>query len=97
MSDRKRRKENRRPRQGLSPGPGAAAVTVLGLLFLVGLVAVALQPPGWLQFGLGAVMAVGFASFAGLAAQALHPDRRKNPSLPEEGSGQEHASNRRTA
>lgn len=59
------------PMRALSPG--AAALSVLGLLILAGLLAVVVQAPGWIQFALGALMAAGSATFAGLAARALRP------------------------
>ncbi|MDQ3751804.1 MAG: hypothetical protein M3333_02800 [Actinomycetota bacterium] len=55
-------------------GAGLASIALLGLLILVGLVAVAAQPPEWLQFGLGVLLAVGSATFAGLVAHALRPE-----------------------
>ena len=55
-------------------GAGLASMALLGLLILVGLVAVAAQPPEWLQFGLGVLLAVGSATFAGLVAHALRPE-----------------------
>ena len=54
-------------------GAGVAAVALLGMLILVGLIAIAAQPPEWLQFGLGALLAAGSAAFAGLVAEALRP------------------------
>lgn len=81
-------------------GTGAAAITVLALLIVVGLIAVAVRPPGWMQFALGALMAAGSASFAGLAAHALRPqDRGGGPpeSPTREDPNQEPQSKRRTA
>jgi hypothetical protein len=81
-------------------GGGLAAVALLGLLILVGLIAVAAQPPEWIQFALGVMLAVGSASFAGLVAQALRPeDRMKDgsPYLGRDQSGDDRQPKRRTA
>lgn len=81
-------------------GAGLAAVALLGLLIFVGLIAMAAQPPEWMQFALGVVLAVGSASFAGLVAQALRPeDRIEDGSsyLGQDQSGDDHQHKRRTA
>lgn len=82
MNDGKRTGGTRaQPPRALSPG--AAALSVLGLLILAGLLAVVVQAPGWIQFALGALMAAGSATFAGLTARALSPqDRRDSPPEP---------------
>ncbi|MBA2427769.1 MAG: hypothetical protein H0V60_11900 [Actinobacteria bacterium] len=63
-------------------GAAVAAVALLGLLIIVALVAVALQPPDWAQTLLGAVMAFGAASFAWLVASALDSSRKEHASSP---------------
>ncbi|MBA2273026.1 MAG: hypothetical protein H0W21_03865 [Actinobacteria bacterium] len=81
-------------------GAGLAAFALLGLLILVGLVAVAVQPPEWIQFALGVTLAVGSALFAGLVAQALRSeDRMENgsPHLAGQQSGDDRERKRRTA
>ncbi|MDQ3784944.1 MAG: hypothetical protein M3360_08730 [Actinomycetota bacterium] len=81
-------------------GAGLAAIALLGVMILVGLIAVAAQPPEWMQFVLGVVLAVGAASFAGLIAQALRPEDRTEDSslyLAGEQSGDDRQRGRRTA
>ncbi|MDQ3767529.1 MAG: hypothetical protein M3346_09315 [Actinomycetota bacterium] len=81
-------------------GAGLAAIALLGLLILVGLIAVVVQPPEWMQFALGVMLAVGSASFAGLVAQALRPKDRVeggSPYLAREQSGDDRQRKRRTA
>ncbi len=59
-----------------------AAAALLGLVVLVGMIAYALQPPGWVQMVVGVVMAAGAAFFAWLLASALRRDdveRGRNP------------------
>lgn len=47
------------------------ALSTVGVLILVALVAIALSPPTWVQVVLGVVLAVGGAVFAWLIATAL--------------------------
>jgi len=58
---------------GLRWGVGClvASLSTVGLLILVALVAIALEPPRWVQVLLGAGLAVGGAVFAWLIASAL--------------------------
>ena len=46
-------------------------LSTVGILILVALVAIALEPPTWVQVVLGAGLAVGGAVFAWLIASAL--------------------------
>ena len=48
-----------------------AAVSMVGLLILLLLIAVALSPPTWVQVLLGVGLALGGAAFAWLVATAL--------------------------
>ena len=48
-----------------------ATLSTIGVLILVALVAIALEPPTWVQVLLGAGLAVGGAVFAWLIATAL--------------------------
>ena len=48
-----------------------ATVALTGLLILAAVIAVALEPPGWLQLLLGVVLAVGSAALAWLIASAF--------------------------
>ena len=48
-----------------------AMLSTIGVLILVALVAIALEPPTWVQVLLGAGLAVGGAVFAWLIATAL--------------------------
>lgn len=54
-----------------SVGCLVAAAATLGVAILVFLVALALQPPVWLQVGLGVALAAGGAAMAWLVASAL--------------------------
>lgn len=47
------------------------AVSIVGLLILVLLVAVVLSPPTWIQVVLGVALALGGVAFAWLVATAL--------------------------
>ncbi len=81
-------------------GAGLASIALLGGLILIGLIAVAAQPPEWLQFGLGALLAIGSAAFAGLVAQALRPEGRvksRSPYSAGDQAGDDHQRKRRTA
>jgi len=49
---------------------GVGAAATIGVVILVFLVALALQPPAWVQIVLGAVLAVGAAIFTWLVATA---------------------------
>lgn len=51
-------------------GCAVAIATMIGVGILVFLVALALQPPVWLQIALGALLAVGAAIFGWLVATA---------------------------
>jgi len=55
---------------------GAATI---GIVILVFLVALALQPPVWVQIVLGSVLAVGAAIFTWLVAKAWQPGDRNEP------------------
>lgn len=55
---------------------GAATIGVVILVFLV---ALALQPPTWVQILLGVVLAIGAAIFTWLVAKAWRPDERAEP------------------
>lgn len=55
-----------------------AALSTVGLLILVALIAIALEPPTWMQVVLGAGLAVGGAVFAWLIASALGQRRERN-------------------
>ena len=48
-----------------------AAVALAGFLILAAVIAVALEPPGWLQLVLGVLLAVGSAALAWLVASAI--------------------------
>lgn len=48
-----------------------ASAALMGVVILVALVALALQPPDWIQMALGGVIALGTAGFAWLVASAL--------------------------
>ena len=52
------------------------ALATIGILILVALVAIALEPPTWVQVVLGAGLACGGAVFAWLIASALGERRR---------------------
>ena len=52
------------------------ALSTVGILILVALVAIALSPPTWVQVVLGAALACGGAVFAWLIASALGERRR---------------------
>ena len=56
-----------------------AAAALLGLVVLVLLISVALQPPRWVQMVLGVAMAIGTAVFAWLVASALRDDDQTGP------------------
>ena len=58
---------------------GAAATT--GIVILVFLVALALQPPTWVQILLGGSLALGGAFFAWLVASAWRPGHRSGSDL----------------
>lgn len=51
-----------------------AAAALLGLVVLVAIASLALQPPGWVQVILGVLMAAGAVVFAWLVASALRKD-----------------------
>lgn len=80
-------------------GAGRGAIALLTLLILAGLIAVAARPPEWAQFVLGALLAIGSALWAGLAAQALRPEDRfaEGSYMGAEPSGDERQQERRTA
>ncbi len=59
-----------------------ATAALIGLLVLVTIVVVVLQPPGWLQLVLGAVLAFGAAALAWLIAAALGSDSEESRPLP---------------
>jgi uncharacterized membrane protein len=48
-----------------------AGIALLGLVIIVGIVTIALQPAGWVQTTVGIVLALGTAGFAWLVAMAL--------------------------
>jgi hypothetical protein len=48
-----------------------AAVALAGFLILAAVIAVALEPPGWLQLVLGVLLTVGSAALAWLVASAI--------------------------
>ena len=48
-----------------------AAVALAGLLILAAVVAVALEPPDWVQLAIGVLLAVGSAALAWLIASAV--------------------------
>ena len=54
------------------------ALSTVGVLILVALVAIALEPPTWVQVVLGAALAVGGAVFAWLIASALGQRRDRS-------------------
>ena len=53
-------------------------LSTIGVLILVALVAIALEPPTWVQVLLGAGLAVGGAVFAWLIASALGQRRDRS-------------------
>jgi hypothetical protein len=55
-----------------------ATLSTIGVLILVALVAIALEPPTWVQVLLGASLAVGGAVFAWLIASALGQRRDRS-------------------
>jgi hypothetical protein len=55
-----------------------ATLSTVGVLILVALVAIALEPPTWVQVLLGAGLAVGGAVLAWLIASALGERRARN-------------------
>ena len=55
-----------------------ATLSTIGVLILVALVAIALEPPTWVQVLLGAGLAVGGAVFAWLIASALGQRRYRS-------------------
>lgn len=65
---------------GISWGVGClvASLSTVGLLILVALVAIALEPPTWVQVVLGVALAVGGAVFAWLIASALGQRRDRS-------------------
>ena len=75
------------PSQGMPPevrwGVGClvSAVSMVGLLILVLLVAIALSPPTWVQVTLGIALALGGAAFAWLVATALGQKEAKDRHL----------------
>ena len=54
-------------------GCAVGAAATIGIVILVFLVALALQPPAWVQILLGGVLAVGGAIFTWLVASAWRP------------------------
>jgi hypothetical protein len=54
-----------------------ASMSMVGILILVGLVAIALSPPTWVQVVLGAGLVIGGAVFAWLIATALGQRRSR--------------------
>lgn len=71
-------------------GAAVGAVALLGVLIIVVLVAVALEPPGWLQTLLGAMIAFGAASLAWLVANALGGADKNEPHGPHLVHGSRH-------
>ena len=65
-------------RWGVGCAVGAAAM--IGVAILVFLVALALQPPTWVQVVLGIVLAIGATVLAWLVARAWTPSDRKERS-----------------
>lgn len=63
-------------RWGIGCAVGFAAM--VGVAILVFLVALALQPPTWVQVVLGATLAVGAAILSWLVATAWSPTERKD-------------------
>jgi len=61
-------------RWAVALGIGGAAT--IGIVILVFLVALVLQPPTWVQVVLGIVLAIGAAIFTWLVAKAWHPGNR---------------------
>lgn len=55
-------------------GCAVAAAAMIGVAILVFLVALALQPPTWVQVVLGAALAIGGAVFGWLVATAWRSD-----------------------
>lgn len=64
-------------RWGVGCAVGGAAT--IGVVILVFLVALALQPPAWAQILLGAVLAIGAAIFTWLVAKAWQPSEPSGP------------------
>ena len=64
-------------RWGVGCAVGGAAT--IGVVILVFLVALALQPPAWVQILLGVVLAIGAAIFTWLVAKAWQPSERSEP------------------
>jgi phosphate/sulfate permease len=68
-----------------------AAVSMVGILILVLLVAVALSPPTWVQVLLGVALALGGAAFAWLVATALGQKESQQQDAPDRESRQDPA------
>ncbi len=69
-------------RWGVGCAVGAAATIGIGIL--VFLVALALQPPAWVQVVLGVAMALGGAIFTWLVATAWRPGERSEQAQQED-------------
>ena len=59
-------------------GCAVGAAATIGVVILVFLVALALQPPVWVQVVIGAVLALGAAVFTWLVATAWQPSERRS-------------------
>ncbi len=55
---------------------GVGGAASIGIVILVFLVSLALQPPTWVQVLIGVVLAIGAAIFTWLVAKAWHPGER---------------------
>lgn len=69
-------------------GCAVGAAATIGIVILVFLVALALQPPAWVQIVLGGLLAVGGAIFTWLVASAWRPvERAERAAAAEERQG----------
>jgi protein-S-isoprenylcysteine O-methyltransferase Ste14 len=76
-----RERDRMRPEVRWTLGCLIAAAAMVGLLILVLLVAIAFEPPQWIQVMLGAFLALGGALLAWLVAAALGAS--KEPTAPD--------------